>query len=107
MLIPAAGLPSSNSDSDTSDPANDAEAVMGTLIETASVLPNTSTSLSENGARVVAITRGDARRYDDIVEKVRRLTHRYERLIERRERAENQSADADFDDYHVDSDSND
>ncbi|WP_424014790.1 hypothetical protein ACOZ35_01855 [Halorubrum xinjiangense] len=87
-------------------PPKDFEAVTGTLVETASVLPNTSMGIAQDGSRAVAITCGGGRRYDDIVEKVRRLTHRYERLIVRRERAQNQSADADFDDYHADSDSN-
>jgi len=85
-------------DSDAS-PATDCEAITDTLLETAGVLPNTKTEITCDGHRVIGIARHDEKCWGNIVERVRQLTIEYERVLEKRETAEQQSADFYWDDY--------
>ena len=64
---------------------SDITAVTSTLIETATVLPNTRQFIDEEGARVLHIAQGDLEHYPELAEKIRRLTHEYERLLEEQE----------------------
>lgn len=79
---------------------DDFQSVTGTLIETASVLPNTRQVIDGEGTRIITIARGDTQRYPEIGEKIRRLTHRYEQLVEHRDELERQLDDTDWDEYH-------
>lgn len=57
-------------------------AVTSTLIETATVLPNTRQFINDNGTRILYVAEGDLQRYPEIAEEIHRLTHDYERLLD-------------------------
>ncbi|NGM69178.1 hypothetical protein G6M89_09190 [Natronolimnobius sp. AArcel1] len=94
VCIPASDLPDSGG-----EPENDFEAITSTIVETASILPNTMMGMSEEGHRTVVISMHDAQCWSHIAERVRQLTFEYERLLQRRELAEKQSSTFDWDDY--------
>lgn len=73
-------------------PTNDFEATVDTILETASVLPNSDMQEDQYGHVVLTISEGDSRRYDNIVERVRELVAKYEQLCRRRDRAESGDA---------------
>ena len=91
VVIPAEDLP----DEDEA-PGNDSEAITSTIVETASVLPNTKIRMTEEGDYLVGISQADNRRWSHIVEKVRQLTHNYEKILDRRQKQEKQSKRFDF-----------
>jgi hypothetical protein len=69
-------------------PTDDFEATADTILETASVLPNSEIQEDQYGHVVCTVSTGDARRYDNIVERIRELVAHYEQLCRRRDRAE-------------------
>ena len=68
-------------------PSNDFEALADTILETASVLPNTRVDSDQYGHTVVIVSRGDDHRWSHIVDRLRRLVTTYERRCQRRDRA--------------------
>lgn len=65
--------------------SEDFDAITSTLVETASVLPNTRMTMEDGETRVVIVSEADAKRWPDLVEDMRQLTHEYEKLIEKRD----------------------
>ena len=61
------------------------DAITSTLVEKASVLPNTRMMLDDEETRVIVIDEGDAKRWPDVVEDLHRLTCEYEKLVEKRD----------------------
>lgn len=62
-------------------PIEDAESyptVTSTLIETASVLPNTQQMMDDVGNRQILIARYDEQRWPHLVQEVRQITNQYE-----------------------------
>lgn len=61
------------------------DAITSTLVEKASVLPNTRMMMDDEETRIVVIDRSDANRWPDIVEGIHQLTCEYEKLAEKRD----------------------
>ena len=65
-------------------PSNDFEAIADTILETASILPNTHTVTNDDGNVVCNVSMADDRRYGHIVDRLWRLAISYERLCRQR-----------------------
>lgn len=61
------------------------DAITSTLVEKASVLPNTRMMMDDEETRIVVIDRSDAKRWPDVVEDIHQLTCEYEKLAEKRD----------------------
>jgi hypothetical protein len=65
--------------------SEDTDAITSTLVEKASVLPNTRMMMDDEETRIVVIDRSDANRWPDIVGDIHQLTSEYEKLAEKRD----------------------
>ena len=78
---------------------SDFESLTNMMVETASVLPNTTTMLDDEGNRAILISRGDAQQWPHIVDKIRQLVCQYEKYLDRREAFVNQTEGLSWQDY--------
>lgn len=78
---------------------SDFKSLTSTMVETASVLPNTTTMLDDEGNRAIIISRGDAQQWPHVVDKIRQLVCQYEMYLDRREAFDKQTEGFSWQDY--------